>query len=384
MIERIDYISDALLVWLITTSIQISIVGLLIALLDRVIENRVWPQVRAALWWLLIVGLVVSPFAKSPISIWTKSGPISKVGELIVSNQPSGESNASIPSNADSANAINPSATAARWNLAKWTLLSIWSIGVAICFAAAMWRNGQVRRRWIGNEVASPAWFAAICRESAAKIGLRRLPRVVISEAAPGPAVVGAIRPVVVVPASIVSDADRQPLEHVLLHEFAHVRRRDAVAGRFCQLVQIVYWFHPIVGLARKQLETLREICCDELVARAMSGEAESYRRTLLNMARTLVDAPTPAAVGFVHPQSQIMARLTHLERPLTNRPRTVRATAATLFAVLLICSVPQVQSLAPRLEPTVANLADLPGCMQLRFAVMRALAEEVAQRSGA
>lgn len=123
----------------------------------------------------------------------------------------------------------------------------------------------------------------AILAGLATKLGVRA-PVLAIGAPTTGPHVIGALRPVVVVPAALLADA--QLLRAALLHELAHVRRRDAV-GRVLQVVAgaIFFWW-PVVRIASRRLDLAREAACDAWALEAGDLARPAYARLLVNMAQ--------------------------------------------------------------------------------------------------
>jgi beta-lactamase regulating signal transducer with metallopeptidase domain len=130
-------------------------------------------------------------------------------------------------------------------------------------------------------------------------------------------------------------------LVHVLLHELAHMRRRDALAAAFVWLGACLFWFHPLVGLVARRLTGLRELACDATVAAHLRGDArrlQGYRATLLRAAeKCLVRSRTAGALGFGS-AAALIARLEWLARPRRVRPRL--ELAGTALVVLLVGAV--------------------------------------------
>jgi beta-lactamase regulating signal transducer with metallopeptidase domain len=88
--------------------------------------------------------------------------------------------------------------------------------------------------------------------ESAARRIGCAAPRVHVGDERMMPMVWGLFRPVLLLPA--VPHAGRRRLEAVLLHELAHVRRRDALTQLVAELARAVYWFNPLVWIAARQM----------------------------------------------------------------------------------------------------------------------------------
>jgi hypothetical protein len=161
-----------------------------------------------------------------------------------------------------------------------------------------------------------------------------------------------------------------------------------------------VFWFHPAIWCARWRLATLREMACDRTVARLLGDATPAYRRTLILLARTAAlatatpatasasgsrSAPPssrfaagPGALGLFQRQSQLVTRLDALARPVSMRRATERAAGAAIAAAILVSCVPLARvpvPAAPAVSIDVPPLDLLPGSLQKRYAVMRALA---------
>jgi beta-lactamase regulating signal transducer with metallopeptidase domain len=111
-------------------------------------------------------------------------------------------------------------------------------------------------------------------------LGLASLPPVVTSAAARGPVAVGFLSPRVVLPEGLAESIASDALRDVLVHECAHVVRRDPWVGLLQRLAAVVFWPHPLIHYLNSQLERAREEVCDNHVLRC--GDRFSYARTLL------------------------------------------------------------------------------------------------------
>src|SRR5258706_15978258 len=90
----------------------------------------------------------------------------------------------------------------------------------------------NVRRRGSGAVPASPRWQQTLSR-LADKIRLGRTVALSICERVPAPAVVGWLKPAILLPASVLTELPAAQLEAILLHELAHVRRHDYLFNLF-------------------------------------------------------------------------------------------------------------------------------------------------------
>jgi beta-lactamase regulating signal transducer with metallopeptidase domain len=140
------------------------------------------------------------------------------------------------------------------------------------------------------------------------------------------PVVCGLWRPMIVMP----HDVEHWPqgrLPVVLLHELAHVKRRDALTQALAQVVCAAYWFNPLAWTAARHLRAERERSCDDVVLAAGAKRSE-YASHLLEMARAMRSSwlPTPARLAMAH-RSQLEARLMAISiLSLADRRRGTRA----------------------------------------------------------
>jgi len=114
----------------------------------------------------------------------------------------------------------------------------------------------------------------------------RRPVTLILSSDFPEPGVCGIRRPKLVLPKRVVEALTDQELEAVLLHEVAHVRRRDNLVSLFQSWLGCVFWFHPVVWLINRQLLQERERACDEEVL-SHTRNSQEYLSSLLKVFRS-------------------------------------------------------------------------------------------------
>lgn len=221
---------------------------------------------------------------------------------------------------------------------------------------AVMWMSRR-------TEVVIDAPWLPLARRLAAD--LRVSPRVLFlrSPRATMPMAWGVLRPAVLMPA----DADDWPVERlriVLLHELAHVRRRDCLTHLLAQAACAVYWFHPLAWMAAGRARAERERACDDLVL-AAGTRGSAYAEELLHMARTMRAGRFPAVLtgatlAMAH-RSQLEGRLLaildpRIPRAGLTRLRMLAASAVCICAVVPLAAVQPWVDRAP--QPVSAHAA--------------------------
>jgi beta-lactamase regulating signal transducer with metallopeptidase domain len=181
--------------------------------------------------------------------------------------------------------------------------------------------------------------LAACCAE----LGLRRPVVLASHPAVRSPLALGLWRPAVLVPPGWpgLPAATRRG---ILLHELAHLRRRDDWWGLLFETVRAVFFFHPLVRWLLARLECERELLCDEAaVARGLDPRA--YALMLLECARRpgrLLPAPLagsayPLGIGG---RRTVMTRISHLLEENMQRWLTPTPTRSTLTVTLLVVAL--------------------------------------------
>src|SRR5207245_2040258 len=117
----------------------------------------------------------------------------------------------------------------------------------------------------------------------AGRLGLSRPPRVWLLPGAVSPMLwTFGRRPRLLVPTALWVRLDEDQRTTLLVHEMAHLRRRDHWVRSLELLATSLYWWHPVVWLARRELREAEEQCCDAWVVRVLPGSAHAYARALV------------------------------------------------------------------------------------------------------
>jgi hypothetical protein len=133
--------------------------------------------------------------------------------------------------------------------------------------------------------------------------------------------VFGLVNPVLRWPRSVAERLDDQQVEAILSHELAHVRRHDNLTGAAHMLVEVLFWFHPLVWWLGTRLVDERERACDEEVIR-WGGDPQVYAWSILNICKHYIEVPLACVSGVTG--SDLKHRI---ERIMKNEgPRTLNA----------------------------------------------------------
>ncbi len=167
--------------------------------------------------------------------------------------------------------------------LAVLALVLCWSI--AVMFHLIRWLGGwwflQKMRRGAMTLQGSAADVFAVCR---GELGISDEVRLAEHPRVHSPILLGLFQPLILVPPNwfqLPSDVQRAGL----LHELAHVRRRDHWLAPLLEIIRIAFFFHPPLRWLLVRLECERELLCDEMVV-GRGIDRHDYARMLLDFAR--------------------------------------------------------------------------------------------------
>ena len=158
---------------------------------------------------------------------------------------------------------------------------------------------------------------------------------IALSDGVQSPGLSGLFRPVILLPADIVSWTSREERTSILRHEFAHIKRRDHIVSYFQLALRSLLFFHPLLRYADHQLSLEREIACDDRVL-GLGSEPKAYAGAILKAAERSF------LTDVVHQAASLNSRKT-LERRIEmimNKNRTrqpLRQWPFLLLPVMLI-----------------------------------------------
>jgi bla regulator protein blaR1 len=178
--------------------------------------------------------------------------------------------------------------------------------------------------------------------------GVHRPAQLLISREIVSPMAVGFRTPAVIVPEALLAEFSERELDHVLLHELAHVARRDDWSNLAARLGWAVFALHPVAVWVLRRIECEREIACDDWVV-AATGEARPYAASLARLFELCFTRRRALlATGMAERASQLGDRIEMLlrrQREFNARVSLLRIAACAAVLLFLVA----VGSQAPR-----------------------------------
>ncbi|HEX4079084.1 MAG TPA: M56 family metallopeptidase [Rhizomicrobium sp.] len=236
---------------------------------------------------------------------------------------------------------------------------ALWLIGicfVALRFVFGVWCLARLRRR------SRP--FALAPEDLPRVTAARRECELRLSDCENGPISWGIFRPVILLPRSAVF-WPRERLHAVLLHELAHIRRRDSLVQAMSLFVCALYWPNPLVWIGAGALRREAEIAADDSVIVA-GVKPSTYARELLRLAQEFrTRAPEFSALSFfMAAPSALEARVESVLEPTCPRTGVTAMDIVRMAGLGVICAGAiafALPSLARDKQPAPVETAPLP-----------------------
>ncbi len=347
MIAQLNTFAELWWQWMGSMFWQVSLLVILVLAIDKVIHRWAWPQVRYVLLGLVFIKLVIPPTWQMPTSIVSWIQPLVEKRISIQIDPQDKITGISLEMDTDAdapaLNSTNASGLSGRISL--WSILFLtWMVGM-VAFGVVLGRKIIQLHRWHRHQKAQkdsgrivPAWFRVLLTETATRLNLRKNPEIVFSIDVVNPAVYGLLRPVLLLPEDFFTKLSREETEHVLIHELCHLKRGDLWVHWFCLVLQMVYWFNPLLIWTRRKMRYVCEICCDLSVADILREKTRFYRDTLVRTAKELFTEtvePGLGLLGVFEEPFRIVPRLQWLEKKTWENRK--RKSASILFTSLIM-----------------------------------------------
>jgi len=190
-----------------------------------------------------------------------------------------------------------------------------WIVALWAACAGALALRMALGLAWIGRaarlDTTDPAWQARL-DALAARCGVKRALRLRVVDSLASPVTAGWWRPVVLVPAALVSGMAPPLLEALLAHELGHIRRHDYLVNLLQNMIETLLFYHPAVWWISHRIRVEREQIADDFAARRL-GEPRRLALALSELERLQFSGPhlAQAASG-----GELMARIRRLLRP--------------------------------------------------------------------
>lgn len=328
--------------WLLWTTIQGSVLIIVIFLLQLILRRRLPVRWHYLLWILLLIRLAVPWLPESKMSIFNLVPQFIQQGRIIESFSQSRSSDRMgfymYGRYADDPQKIEESENlAVRFVRA---LPVIWLTGTVIIAGYILLRSIRLWRIVKRERLITDSEILDLLEDCKMQMNVQTIIGIVVSDRIKSPALFGFIRPRLLLPQGILETFSHEELRYVFIHELCHLKQRDIYLGWLMALLHILHWFNPLMWFAFGRMRADRELACDRLAISTMGpDEPPKYGRTIVNLLESFSHVRyLPSVAGIVEDTCQIERRIKMIvDYKKTSRTRWA---GAMLLLAVLACVV--------------------------------------------
>lgn len=241
---------------------------------------------------------------------------------------------------------IDSASTVSTWGqqlqsvLQPWIpwFVGLWLAGVLLLSVRMLVCWLRVNRLKTTGAQLDDSRVSELFRHISERIGLSGRVRLVQSSSVVVPTVIGWSKPVVLLPASVLTGLSTQQLSAVIAHELAHVRRADYLVNLFQSVIETVLFYHPAVWWLSSRIRAERENCCDDLAA-DVCGSPREYAEALLKLEQ-LKSSPALAMGADGASLLDRVARLLGKSRNQATGPYWLAGCGSLLIAIVALSMI--------------------------------------------
>ena len=266
--------------WIVQNGLVSGLLAAVVAVACRL--GRFSPAVKHALWLLVLMKLITPPIGayRLPQAIdqrlrrladhrWPLPLDVETANQMRLAPQPDQEQRVprlirgevkrdAEPIVVEGNRVEDGSLPASQWAFVAWLLGAMTLASVQFTKLVHLWRL-------LRHSTSAPAWLDQVIQQTAARLKVRP-PQVAVVPVLCSPLVAALGKPRLLWPAALERQLTPEACATVLLHELAHLRRRDHWVAWLELLAGIAWWFNPVYWYVRYQLHESAEMACDAWV----------------------------------------------------------------------------------------------------------------------
>ncbi|RAR40481.1 M56 family metallopeptidase [Paenibacillus sp. MDMC362] len=327
--------------WVIRGSFMASILIVLVLVLQFLLRNKIEARWKYWIWLPVAIRLLLPWAPESSLSLYNvlsldaiapgihqqiqvssggkEAGRISAAIHVERSINPEASGTSEVPAPSLESGPVQDSGY--WWNGFKQIgftniLMSGWLAGVLILAAKTVYDQFRLKQSLrTGRKIDTP-FLLAVFHETKQQSGVKQTVQFVASERISGPAVVGFNKPAIVISPSLLITLQKDQLQYILAHEFAHIQRRDVAVNWLMHIILIIHWFNPLLWLAVHKARQDQEMACDACALNRMSPQQNNaYGQTIIHVLEHFSgNQRQPGLAGLSATHKQMKRRLTMIK----------------------------------------------------------------------
>ncbi len=258
-----------------------------------------------------------------------------------------------------------------------WAIASIaYVAGLAVLLGLVSLGRLRLRRYTRQGQIVTDPRITDVFEAARKQIGLERGCVIVEIDNLHAPLTYLTFHPVIALPHGFTDELSQEELRTIALHELAHIKRHDPLVLNLASIIRAVFFFHPLVWLAAREIATLAEEAADNIVLESTNAPLP-YAKLLTRLTEQLTHRmfQTELAVGIVFSKSALLRRIEAILSPRTDQLRHLSFGVIAMTTILVYVSLvlATAMPLTPA-SPTASVVDDHAKGMSVRHVLDAAL----------
>lgn len=336
---------------LIETTIYSAIIFVVIMMFKSIFYNKISPGLHCAIWFVLIAKLCFPFTVESGFHFFAVNDHVQSIIENLAIVEEVPMIGAALYNDADFASEIilpdndtaldaQPKETVTtsqfRITLAQ-AIIAVWVIGMALSAVKLLIARLKFNRMIQHCSIAPAKRILKIYEKCCNDLNIRHPLPIRIITGVFSPVITISMCPQIILPYDICIELTDEQLIHTIAHELTHYRRRDHLLSLLLRLLEIVYWFNPIVWLLKREIVKDMECACDSFVTAAYDkANRREYALTLLKLFSQPQKNSYMLAMARTSSEEDVERRMRGIFNSRKSRT-PVKMIAVVLCAILLV-----------------------------------------------
>lgn len=331
----------ALFAAVLQASIYGTVVALFILVIKKAINKKLNSQWHYLLWIVLIVKLLIPYGPESAVSLFNAVPDTVRQNSVEFVNPAPPETDRNMINETAPLEPAYPGGTDVADPAAfdyQQMLPYAWAAGGVMMLCWLVFTYLTLQRKLRFGRLPAEERMVRILEECRDRMGVGKNITLILHKQISSPSVLGLVGPRILLPPAM-QELDDTELRYILLHELAHLRRRDLFVNYLLLAVQVVHWFNPVMWYCFRLIREDMELATDECVLSFLdTGEHRAYGRTLLAvLERFSTPSPIPKLLGMVDDKKNIERRIRMIKMAETFRAKRGRVLLAGLLCLAVL-----------------------------------------------
>jgi bla regulator protein BlaR1 len=310
---------DIFMQWLAVNSLKGAVLIIAVFLVQFVFSKQIPQKWKYLMWMLVAVRLVMPALFESDSSIFNlqkiwQTEKINSVQEAA----PLRDQTVMVDTSIQQAAPVNIAAPEPEIELST-VVFYVWAAAAFLLFLYLIWKNLRLLALVRKEKTVIESRWLSLLENCKRELKLYTPIQLIETRHVSTPALMGFIRPRILLPEGILETMNESEMKLVFMHELTHLKSGDIIINWIISLIQIIHWFNPFVWLAFAKAREARELACDDRMLSFLGkDESKKYGLTIIRLLDLCCNENRiTGMVGILENKKQISRRIEMIRNPI-------------------------------------------------------------------